>query len=115
MIVCGDILDKGSEPVRLAKFVFSMPNIRCIMGNHEYQFLKFYWSLMQDSPEDFDEVLAKLQAYHQRDGHLLDWETVDKLESLPPYLEEQEFICVHAGIPLTAQRRFPPLSEVSVE
>ena len=115
MIVCGDMLDKGSEPVRLAKFVFSMPNIRCIMGNHEYQFLKFYWSLMQNSPEDFDEVLAKLQAYHQRDGHLLDWETVDKLESLPPYLEERGFICVHAGIPLTAQRRFPPLSAVSVE
>lgn len=115
MIICGDMLDKGSEPVRLAKLVFSMPNIRCIMGNHEYQFLKFYWSLMQDSPEDFDEVLAKLQAYHPNDGYLLDWETVDKLESLPLYLEEEEFICVHAGIPLTAQKRLSPLSEVSVE
>lgn len=115
MIICGDMLDKGSEPIRLAKLVFSMPNIRCIMGNHEYQFLKFYWSLMQSSPEDFDEVLAKLQAYHRSDGHLLDWETVDKLESLPLYLEEQEFICVHAGIPLTEQKRLPPLSEVSVE
>ena len=41
MIVCGDILDKGSEPVRLAKFVFSMPNIRCIMEITNISFSNF--------------------------------------------------------------------------
>ena len=115
MIICGDIIDKGAEPIKLAKLIFSMPNVRCIMGNHEYEFLKFYWSLMKESPEDFDEVLDKLRAYHRNDGHLLDWDTVDVIENLPFYIEEEEFLCVHAGIPLNAEKKFVPLNSVSRE
>ncbi len=115
MIVCGDIIDKGPEPIKLAKLIFSLPNVRCIVGNHEYEFLKFYWSLMQKSPENFDEVLDKLRAYHRTDGHLLDWETVDSLENLPFYIEEKEFICVHAGLPMNEAKKFVPLNQVSRE
>ncbi len=115
MIVCGDILDKGSEPIRLAKLIFSMPNVRCILGNHEYQFLKFYWALMERSPNDFDAVLKKLQNYHTVDGQRLDWELMDRLESLPLYIEEEEFICVHAGVSLTEGNRLLALDKVEVE
>ena len=115
MIICGDIIEKGPESIRLAKLVFQMPNIRCILGNHEYAFLKYYWSLMQNSPEDFDEVLRKLQAYFPEDGYLLDWDTVDGFENLPPYIEEEDFICVHAGVPLDLNGRLLPLKNVSIE
>lgn len=57
MIICGDIIEKGPDSLRLAKFVFSQPNIRCILGNHEYSFLKYYDVLMAQSPDDFDGVL----------------------------------------------------------
>ncbi len=115
MIVCGDILDKGEESIRLLKLIFSMPNVRCILGNHEYQFLKFYWSLMEGSPEDFDVVLAKLRGYVGADGHLLQWEDMDKLEQLPFYIEEDGCLFVHAGVPLTENKKILPLEGVSAE
>ena len=100
MYVCGDIIDKGDSSVRLLRYVFERENIHCILGNHECAFLDYYHSLLADSPEDFDEVLLKLRAYFPTDGELLDWELVDWLDSLPPYIEGDGFICVHAGIPI---------------
>ena len=32
MYICGDIIDKGKSSVRLAKLVFSFPNIHCIIS-----------------------------------------------------------------------------------
>ena len=115
LIICGDIIEKGPESVRLAKLIFQMPNVKCILGNHEYAFLKKYWYLMKNSPDDFDQVLRELQEYFPEDGHLLDWETVDAFESLPPYIETEEYICVHAGLPLDANNQILPLKDAEIE
>lgn len=115
MYICGDIIDKGESSIKLAKYIFSFSNIYCIMGNHELAFLKYYHSILQTSPEDFDDVLKKLQNYFPEDGHLLDWDLVDWFDSLPSYIVEKDFICVHAGIPLDESQQLLPLSEVSVE
>lgn len=115
MIVCGDIIDKGVHSVKLAKFIFSMSNIRSIAGNHEYAFLKHYWAIMQRESYNFDGVLKKLQSYFPDDGYLLDWETVDAFESLPYYIEEDEFICAHAGVHLDGQKRIKPLKEATLQ
>lgn len=115
MIICGDIIDKGEHSVKLLKYIMSQPNIRCILGNHEYAFLKYYWALMKDCEDNYDLVLAKLKEYFSNDGYLLDWETVDWIESLPFWIEEDSFICVHAGIPLTLDNHLMPLEKVRVE
>lgn len=115
LYVCGDIIDKGPESIRLAKFISKLENAYCIIGNHEYAFLKFYHSILESSPDNFDEALKKLQDYFPEDGHLLDWDLVDWLDSLPPYIEEDEFICVHAGIPIDESGLLRPLPEVDVE
>ena len=115
LLICGDMLDKGEASVRLAKLILSMPNVRCVQGNHEHAFLKHYHALMRSSPEDFDAVLNKLQTYFPHDGHLLDWETVDRLDELPYYIEEDAFICVHAGVPLDANGKLLPLETASPE
>ena len=107
LIICGDIIDKGRHSIKLAKYVFNMPNVKCIAGNHEYAFLKYYWALMKESPTDFDELLKKLQNYFPYDGKLLDWETVDNFEKLPYFIEGKDFICVHAGVPLDNGRILP--------
>lgn len=109
LLICGDILDKGPEPARLAAFVFSQPNIRCIAGNHEHAFINRYHSLLRRSPHDFDAVLAELRA-DLPDGRLLDWETVDALEALPYFIEEEGLLCVHAGVPLDARGALLPAS-----
>lgn len=106
LFVLGDMIDKGPDSVRLAKLLFSMPNVYCIAGNHEYVFLKYYRALMQQT-EDYDRVLEELRAYFS-DGILLDWETVDQFDFLPFYVETDNFIGVHAGIPFRDGMLLPP-------
>ena len=115
LIICGDVIDKGRASVRLAKTIFDMPNAQFIMGNHEYMFFKFYNSLMQSESCDYDAVLRRLQQYFPEDGDLLDWDTTDRLSELPYYIEESDFVCVHAGVPLDSHGRLVPLDEVSPE
>ena len=115
MFVCGDLIEKGERSIALAKYVLSFPNIRCVLGNHELAFLKYYHSLSEMSPDDFDAILGKLQAYFPEDGYLLDWDLVDRLEALPAYIEEDDFICVHAGIPLDGASNPLPLCKASPE
>ena len=115
MYICGDIIDKGKSSVKLAKYISSFSNIYCILGNHELAFLKYYHSILEASPSDFEEVLKKLKSYFPNDGYLLDWDLVDWFDSLPAYIEKDDFICVHAGIPLDDYQNLIPFSRVSVE
>ncbi len=115
LVVCGDFLDKGTASVRLAKTIFDLPHSYCIMGNHEYMFFKLYRSLADAPNLDFDRIFSQLQAYFPQDGHLLDWDTVDMLVDLPYYLEERDFICVHAGVPLHDTGKILPLKQVPPE
>ena len=57
--------------------------------------------------EDYDRVLGKLRAYFS-DGTLLDWETVDRFDLLPFYVETDTFIGVHAGVPFRDGMLLPP-------
>lgn len=106
LYVLGDIIDKGPDSIRLAKLLFSIPNVYCIAGNHEYDFLKYYRALMRQT-EDYDWVLEKLRSYFT-DGYLLDWKTVDQFDLLPFYIETDKFIGVHAGIPFQDGMLLPP-------
>ncbi len=108
LYVCGDIVDKGAQSVRLLRFLLGEPGVRCVLGNHEYAFLTYYWALMKASPSDFDEVLEKLRGWFPGDGRLLGWDEVDGLEALPLYIEEEQFVCVHAGLPLDGENRLVP-------
>ncbi len=104
MIICGDIIDKGRDSVKLLKFIKSKPNFRCVIGNHEYDFLKYYWSIMREKPK-LSEALKALQEYFPYDGNLLDFATIDWLESLPYFIETRDFICVHAGVLLDENKK----------
>ena len=99
LYVLGDMIDKGPDSIRLIKLLFSMQNVVCIAGNHEYDFLKFYRGLMKQT-ENYDSVLDQLKKYFS-DGELLGWDIVDQLDMLPFYVETQAFIGVHAGIPVS--------------
>ena len=113
LISCGDLIDKGPNSIKLMRYVKEQSNIHCILGNHEYSVLKTYYSMLQNSTVDFDEVLQRLQTYFP-DGKL-DWELIDWLETLPTYIERGDFICVHAGIPLGADGKPIPFEKASVE
>ena len=112
LYVLGDIIDKGPDSIRLSKLLFSMPNAICIAGNHEYDFLKYYRALMRQT-EDYDFVLEKLRGYFT-DGKLLDWETMEQFDFLSFYVETDDFIGVHAGIPVK-DGRLLPISQATCE
>ncbi len=115
LFILGDLIDKGRDSVRLLQYVFSKDNIHVCMGNHEYEFLKLYSSLMQNDEVDFDAVLERLKAYFPNDGYLLDWETVDMIEALPTYFDEPDFIGVHAGLLLDVDGRAIAPGKLPVE
>ncbi len=107
LYVLGDIIEKGPQSVALARWLFSRSNVFCIRGNHEEAFLDYYHHLTEKL-RDSDRILRSLQEYIAGDGYLLDWDTVDRLDALPYYVEEERFICVHAGLPMTATGEVVP-------
>ena len=116
MFILGDMMDKGPHSVRLMRCIASLPdNIFPILGNHELAFLKYYRSLLETDAPDFEQILEKLQAYFPSGEDAIDFALMDFLESLPLYIEEEDFICVHAGLPLDAEGRPLPLSEAEAE
>ena len=112
MYVLGDIVGKGAESIRLAKLLFSLDGVFCIAGNHEYDMLKRFRALTEQTG-DFEEALDILRCDFE-DGHLLDAETVEGFDSLPFYIETDELILVHAGVPL-AEGKILPLREATRE
>lgn len=94
MIILGDIIDKGEKSLKLAKLIFNMPNIRVVMGNHEYEFYKYYNSLKQKN----ELTLNKLQSYFYNEEELLDRQLINKLLNLPFYIETNDVIYTHAGV-----------------
>lgn len=115
LFVLGDMIDKGSDSVRVLKYVYNKPNVFCVLGNHEYDFLKYYRALMEKTRNDFDKVLEKFQAYFPYDDSSLTWEILDWLDSLPHYVQAKEYIGVHAGVPLDGNGKIKPLSEGDIE
>ena len=114
LYICGDIIKKGDDSVKLLKLISEMPNVHAIRGNHEEAFLNCYYALMREQ-DDYDFVLENLRDYIQGDGKLLTWELVEFIESLPYYIETDDFICVHAGVPLDDNRIVPMLEKVPIE
>lgn len=102
MIICGDILEKGPHSIKLFKFVRNHSNVIFIIGNHEYDFLKYYTSIMMKLDDGFDEkeVLKKINSFFPKEEDTLNWEDLDWLENCAYYYETEDYICVHAGIGL---------------
>ena len=94
MIILGDIIDKGNHSLKLAKFIFNMPNIKVIMGNHEYEFFKYYNFLKERE----ELSIKKLQNYFQDEEEHLDKQLIKQLINLPFYIETDNIIYTHAGV-----------------
>lgn len=115
LFVLGDMIDKGNDSIQVLKELYSMQNAICILGNHEYDFLKYYRSIMRNATSDFDLILKKLQGYFPNDNGMLTWELLDWIDDLKPFLRTDEYLGVHAGVPLEPDGRIKPLENASIE
>ena len=59
LYVLGDVLDRGPHPIRTLRKIMEMPNVICLVGNHELMALECLDFLMQEVSE---ESIRKLDA-----------------------------------------------------
>ena len=71
MIICGDVIDKGNNSIKLLKYIRKQSNMFFIIGNHEYEFLKYYNRLMLEVEDGFDynKLLTKINDYFPLHHH----------------------------------------------
>ena len=117
LICLGDMIDKGPNSIKVLNLLFTLPNCKCILGNHEYDFLKYYNNIMQETSDDTDYniILKKLQGYFPEDGYLLTWDMINRLEELPCYLEYDNYIVCHAGVPIDSNHNMKDLRKCYIE
>jgi len=102
LISVGDLICKGPDSAATLDLAFSLPNLRCVIGNHEERHLRA-WRGGRDlsAPHDL-EVIAQLADRYEP--------YLEKIASWPYYLDEPDFLVVHAGL-----RPGVPLEEQSVD
>ncbi len=115
LIVLGDMIDKGSESIRVLSKIYSLDNAICILGNHEYDFLKFYRAKMRNAIDGFDKILSEIQAYFPNESEPITWELLDLLGGLSSYIVTEKYIGVHAGVPLEKDGTIKPIEQATTE
>ncbi|WP_297438677.1 metallophosphoesterase [uncultured Clostridium sp.] len=114
LIINGDILDRGSQILDVIKFVFLVPNVELIMGNHELMFInayetglltKFFDDSYNYESEIIDlwllnggmETIKVLVKYSIEDGENKFEKLYNFLKERPYYIARGENIITHAG------------------
>ena len=116
MIILGDMLDKGKKSIELLNLLFgeNSKNFECIMGNHEYDFVKYYHTLVRSKLYNEEQIVR-----HCNDRlDVVEGLTIDmikRIESLPFYIETEDYICVHAGVPLDDEDNILDVSKAEKE
>jgi bis(5'-nucleosyl)-tetraphosphatase (symmetrical) len=87
LILLGDLINKGPYPFKVLKFA-KENNLEVIKGNHEQRFLK-YVENKETGQKGLDQLIKKM-------GNDLD-EWVEWIRSWPLFIEEDDFLAVHAG------------------
>lgn len=117
LYILGDILDRGQHPIKTLMKLMEMPNVICIVGNHEYMALECLEFLMKEitdmSIEELDEKMLDNLVTWQYNGskstidefRQLDSETRrDVIDFIKDFLIYEEiavngknYLLVHAG------------------
>lgn len=92
LYVLGDNVDRGPHPIKLLLKLMEMPNVICLVGNHELMALECLAFLMKEitdmSIQELDEKMM---------GNLMNWQlngsrsTIEEFRTLSP-IQQQEII-----------------------
>ena len=116
MIILGDMIEKGSKDIELLKFIFGDKKdcFECLLGNHEHLFLNYYNRLVALNKYTDEELVKHCNDYADiTDGYTI--EIIHELESLPYFIEKEDYICVHAGVPLNENDEVLDLTKATIE
>lgn len=84
LILLGDLIDRGPYSLEMVQRARNM-DLECLMGNHEFAFLKWYKSNKQ--------VYEAKRFYTQFTD-----EDVNYIAQMPPYIKLGDVVLVHAGL-----------------
>lgn len=84
LILLGDLIDRGPKSVEMVQRARSM-DLECLMGNHEYVFLKWYRS---------NKKIYDAKKYYTEFSD----EDVNYIAQMPHYIKVNDTILVHAGL-----------------
>lgn len=87
LILLGDLIDRGPDSAAVVQKARQM-GLECIMGNHEYKFLKWY-----NSVGTRNDVYDKISYYSQ-----FSEEDIEYMWKMPTYIKLDNIIAVHAGL-----------------
>lgn len=88
LILVGDAINRGPESLKMLKWV-QKHQVEMVRGNHEQAFIHEVRERLPLNP-----IFAKLKKEMKKDLKFwLEW-----LEALPFYIEEKDFLVVHAGL-----------------
>ena len=108
LYVLGDIIDRYPYGIRILRLLMSMPNVKMLLGNHEYMMLNVLDRLDKDNPE----YPHALRLWYRNGGDItheyikhirksVRKEVFDYLHSLPLNIDievnGQSYILVHGG------------------
>lgn len=102
LFLLGDYVDRGPDSNGVISFILDLQkqgyDVRCLKGNHEEM-----WLRALSHEEEIDIWMrnggeATMQSYLAHDPNGIPSEHIDFLNSLPLYLESDNFLMVHAGI-----------------
>lgn len=92
LISVGDLICKGPESFKTIEFARSLPNLKCVLGNHELHFLKAWKSgNLESLSKDYQK--SALKEFGDQLDSAMRW-----IETWPLYLDLPECLVVHAGI-----------------
>lgn len=117
LYILGDIIDKGNDSIKLLNYIFSLNNCYCILGNHEYEFLKYYYGLISRYEND-EDIINKIKECFPNEKHLINLDSIStiisNIESMKYYIELDKFILVHAGVKVVNGKLFS-LEDTKIE
>lgn len=114
LFVLGDFIDKGKDSKKVIDLLFKTLKHYCIVlcGNHEYDLIKFASNQMLNDLNDY-EVLKKCKSnFNMKD---LTLENLDNIMNCQFYYEEDDFLLVHAGIPVNEDGSVVYPEDASIE
>ncbi len=91
LISVGDLMCKGPSTTKVLDIAMSLPNLSCVVGNHELRFLSCWRKghLPNIKPYDLSTVREMGDKYETYMNYISKW---------PFYLDLKEILVVHAGL-----------------
>lgn len=118
LYILGDIIDRGPHPIKTLRKIMEMPNVICIVGNHEVMAIECLEFLMREITDDSiaafgEDIMANLMTWRLNGCSTtidefaeLDDETkhavIDFMKEFLIYEEvtagDKDYLLVHAGL-----------------